>query len=122
MLALDLQSTQMKAREPTSKDDPDYVPPFKGIHFSGGESNEGNELTLHFEWDSENDDKTSEEGEDEEFETEVRSEAALLVFAQTLAEAQRVALEVEQKKVSKHKQPKHYTGNSLQRKQRWADK
>jgi hypothetical protein len=52
---------------------------------------------------------------DSEFE-EISEVPALEKFANTLAEAQRVAVEAEDKQLKEYDHPKHYLGNSARQK------
>jgi hypothetical protein len=54
---------------------------------------------------------------DGEFE-EISEVSALEEFANTLAEAQRVAVEAEDKRLKEYNRPKHYLGNSARQKRR----
>jgi len=98
--------------------DPDYLPMLE----DGDSSKEGNdkELSLDFIWDEDEDKSCSES--DKEFEAQIKNEATLLTFAQTLKNAQSVAVTAERKKNSKGKCLKHYTGHSIRSKQPWAEK
>ena len=89
-----------------------------------GEEGNDEEFTLDFILEADEDGVCSEaEESDEEFEAQIKNEAALLTFALILQNAQRVAVAAERRKEhQKQKCPKHYTGNSIQSKQRWAEK
>jgi hypothetical protein len=127
-----LKSAPSKVQKTTiedilDEDDPEYTPELEdGYSSNEDEEGCGEEVTLNFVWDSEDEEvevELEDAAEDEgNFEAEIQQESALLLFSQTLEHAQRFALAAERKKEGSHKRKKHYTGDSLRMKERWAEK
>ncbi|KAF8584608.1 hypothetical protein K439DRAFT_1616592 [Ramaria rubella] len=62
------------------------------------------------------------EEDNEEAEAEIRDDATLLPFAQTLQKVHDVSVAIEWEKEAGRKRKKHYTQNSQRMKERWAFK
>jgi len=62
------------------------------------------------------------EDNDEEAEFEIKDDAALLTFTQTLQRAHDAAAAAQREREASRKRKQHYTGNSSRTKERWSAK